>query len=333
MTNELSVITPEEFSPVIATSGIEKATVYAAMFAPFMQTVKELSEKAATIKKVEPDATDAKLAREVRLAMVKNRTATEKQKDAGKAALLAETNLIQGLHNVVVSTSKLVESELEAVEKYAENKEKERKQQLAKERTEKLLPYIQDVSAYDLQNMTDDVFCNLFESQKLMHEQKLAAELKAEADRIERERLEAEEREKQRIELERLRKENTEKEAALLAERKAAEAKLEAERKEAQRLQQITLAEKQKAEAELKKKLDAERKAAEELQKKKEAELKTAKKAAAAPDKNKIESAINNLGSISFGELKSEDAIQIAKSISDKFEAFKTWALTQSANL
>ena len=332
-TTEIAVITPEEFTPVIATSGIEKVTTYAAMFVPFLQTVKELSQKAATIKKVEPDATDAKLAREIRLAMVKNRTATGKQKDLGKANLLAETNLIQSLHNVVINTSTLIESELEAVEKYAENKEKERKQLLQKRRAEQLSQYIADCSLYDLANMTDEVFANLLESQRLLHEQKIAEAARLEAERIEREAEELRQREAQRIENERLKKELAEKEAAIIAERKQQEelqrkqaaeqqAKLDAERKE-----------REKIVAELKaKQLEEER-----LRKEKEAAEKAAalaaKKAAAAPDKKKIESALNNLPAIVFGELKSAEAVAVANEINAKFAAFKSWALTQTTNL
>ena len=58
-----------------------------------------------------------------------------------------------------------------------------------------------------------------------------------------------------------------------------------------------------------------------------------AKKAAAAPDKKKIESALNNLSAIDFGELKSAEAFVVATTINAKFASFVAWALTQTTNL
>ena len=100
MTNELLV---QEFEPIVKQSGLEKAEQYAAIFAPFMITLKQLSDKVATINHKEPSVLDEKLAREVRLAMAKNRTTSEKVKNDNKAALLAEGNLIQNLYNVIAN--------------------------------------------------------------------------------------------------------------------------------------------------------------------------------------------------------------------------------------
>jgi len=119
LTNELIV---QEFEPIVKQSGLDKAEQYAAVFAPFMITLKQLSDKTATINHNEPSVLDAKLAREVRLAMAKNRTASEKVKNDNKAALLAEGNLIQNLYNVIANTSKLSEAYLDGIEKFAEIK-------------------------------------------------------------------------------------------------------------------------------------------------------------------------------------------------------------------
>ena len=204
MNNELTVI---EFEPIVKQSGLEKAEQYAAVFAPFMITLKQLSDKASTINHSEPSVLDAKLAREVRLAMAKNRTASEKIKDTNKASLLAEGNLIQNLYNVIANSSKLSEADLDAVEKYAENKEKERKAQLATERAAMFSEYGTDLTGYDLGGMADNVFADLLESQKLLHEKRIADATRAEAERIAAEKAELERQAALKAENERLKKE------------------------------------------------------------------------------------------------------------------------------
>ena len=337
MSTELIV---QEFEPIVKQSGLEKAELYAAIFAPFMITLKELSDKAGAIKKDNPGPVDAKLAREVRLAMVKNRTATEKQKDLSKSTLLAESNLIQNLNNVVVNTSKLVEADLDAIEKFAENKEKERKALLATERAAMFVEYGTDLTGYDLGTMADNVFADLLESQKLLHEKRIADAAEAEAKRLAEQKAELERQAALRAENERLKKEadaaakkleeeraesarmakiEADKQAALLrAEQdKAAAEKTEADKKAAQ------------AAAELKAAKDAAAKAAKELQDKKDAEAKAEadriaaeKKAAKAPVKEKLSVAVNSL-SLDLPES------EITADIMAEFNSFKSWALSQ----
>lgn len=326
----------QEFEPVVKSSGLDKAENYAAIFAPFMITLKELSNKSATINRDNPSPVDAKLAREVRLAMVKNRTAAEKEKDKNKANLLAEGNLIQSLHNIIANASKISEADMDAVEKYAENKEKERKAALASERALLFTEYGTDLTGYDLGSMADNVFADLLESQKLLHEKKIADAAAAEAERLaaqkselerqaalkaENERLkaEAEKLAAEKKEADRLAKIEADKQAALLkAEQdKAAAEKAEADKKAAQ------------AAAELKAAQDAAAKAAKELQDKKDAEAKAKadriaaeKKAAKAPVKEKLSVAINSLN-LTLPES------EITADIMAKFDGFKAWALTQ----
>lgn len=330
----------QEFEPVVKQSGLDKAEQYAAIFAPFMITLKELSTKAATINHDEPSPLDAKLAREIRLSMAKNRTASEKEKDKNKAALLAEGNLIQNLYNIVANSSKLSEADLDSVEKFAENKEKERKALLATERATMFTEYGTDLTGYDLGGMADNVFADLLESQKLLHEKRIAEAARVEAERIEAERLELERQAALKAENERLKKEADE-----------AASKLESERKEAARLSKIeqdkadalakenadklaaieaaNKAARDKAAAELKAAQDAAAKAANELQDKKDAEAKVEadriaaeKKAAKAPVKEKLRIAVSSLSLI----VPDSD---VSADIMAKFNGFKTWALQQ----
>lgn len=345
MNQELATIEiPAELLPVAQQSGIQKADHYAGRFAPYMVAVKELSAKVGAINHIEPSAVDAKLAREVRLALVKNRTATAKEKDDSKSALLAEGNLIQSLHNVVVSASQLVEADLTAVEKYAENKEKERIEALRSARVEQLAPFVADANIFTLGTMSDDAFTELLTGSRLAHEARLQAEKEAEEKRIAEENARLEEQKRIREENERLKAEQAAAELALKKEREEAEAKLAAERAEQNaKLAAIEAANKAardneaaeqsereaKAAAELKATQEAAAKVAAELKAKQDAEAKAAeekraaeKKAEKAPVKEKMRIAVSILA------LTLPDS-EVTAEILSKFEAFKKWALTQ----
>ena len=345
MTNELIV---QEFEPIVKQSGLEKAEQYAAVFAPFMITLKQLSDKAVTINRDNPGVLDAKLAREVRLAMAKNRTASEKVKNDNKAALLAEGNLIQNLYNVIASTSKLTEGDLDEVEKFAENKEKQRRAELAIERAGLFVEYGTDLTGYDLGAMADNVFSDLLGSQKLLHEKRIADAAAAEAARIaaekaelerqaalkaENERLKAEQ-EAERAETARLAKIEADKAAAALkAEQDKAAAEKAIRDKKLAEIEAANKAARDKAAAELKASQDAAAKAQAELKAKQDAEAKAvadklaAEKAATKlPVKQKMEAAITGL-SLVLPES------EITSDIMTKFQGFKIWALQQVSQL
>lgn len=323
---ELSVIEIPEFLPVTKQSGIEKAEHYAATFAPFMIAVKELSEKAAGINHKEPSVLDAKLAREVRLALVKNRTATATKKDESKAALLAESNLIQNLHNVVVNTSQLIEADLTSVEKYAENKEKERVEALRANRAEQLAEFVEDANIFPLGTMTEDAFTELLTGSRLAFEKRQEDARLAEERRVKEENDRLEEQKRIREENDRLKKEAEEKEKQLEAERKEQAAKLKA-------IEDANNAAREKAAAELRKQKEAADKLAAELKAKEDAEKKAAaeklaaeKKAAKAPVKEKLQVAINGLVLVL-------PESEITADILAKFNGFKSWAVSQIETL
>ncbi len=330
---QLQVIEIPEFLPLTKQSGIEKAQTYAATFAPFMITVKELSEKVATINKENPTPLDAKLAREVRLALVKNRTATGTQKDKDKAAALAESNLVQNLHNVVVNTSQIVEAELMEVEKFAERKEVASVAALKSERMELLTPYVEDANIYPLGTISEDAFNDLLTGSKLAYEAKVEAARAAEEKRIAEEKERLAEKARIKAENERLKLEAEEKEKSLAAERAetARLAKIESD-KNAAKLAEIEAANKaarDKAAAELKAANNAAAKAAADLKAKQDAEAKVLadkiaaeKKAAKAPVKEKMRIAVSSLA------LVLPDS-EITGDILSKFNGFKKWALDQ----
>ena len=319
-------------------SGLEpaRAELYAASFAPYMNEVVTLMQEAKKVNRVNPTPQDSAQARKIRLALVPQRTGAEKEKDKQKAALLKETNLIQALYNTVKSTAELTEAEMLEVEKHQERIEAERKAKIKAKREELLSPYC-NPSMFPLADMEEDAFEQLLSGQKLAYEARIEAERKTEEARIEAARLEAERIEQQRIENERLKKEAEEIEAQLKKEREEAAAKQAAieeaarKQKEDADRKQREIEEKARKEREaLQAKLDAERKAAKAAKaeiERKEREQKEAaeraereriaaeKKAAAAPDKEKLQLFKLELQSLKVPQLKTKEAAQIAENI------------------
>lgn len=290
----------------------------------------------------------AKIAKELRLKISKNRTQGINiwHKNA-KDFFLKGGQFVDAIKRVEVAVNERMEQQLEEIEKYAENKEKERLDLLESERLAKLELYKEFVPfGANIRNISEDDFDKLLNGSKLQFYAKIEAEKKTEAERLENERLAEEarvEREKeieaQRLENERLKKEAEEKEKALELERKKAEAekkaieekaRKEAEQIEAKRQAELKIErEKQaKLESELKAKKDAEIKAEKErLEAEKLAKLE-AEKLAKAPIKKQL-----NVWVDSF-EIK-QTSIEHAKTteIIAKFESFKKWAKNEIENI
>jgi hypothetical protein len=216
---EGTLVINKEFEPLIQqNSGLLKSTVYAQAYAPYMDKVTELSKVLTEINAEDPSPADVIKARDARLALVRNRTATNKKKDEDKKDLLAEGSFIQSLNNLVESRSKMIEADFEKIEKHAELKEKERRDKLKAERLEVLSEFPElETGYYDLGTMSDDAFNGLVAGQRALAKQKQQEEEeRLENERIENERLEKE-RQDREAENEKIRKQN-ELQGARLAE-------------------------------------------------------------------------------------------------------------------
>lgn len=311
-------------------SGIEisKAQSYAMKFAPYMQKVTEVSEQAKVINYAEPSDKDAQLARELRLQLVKNRTASDGVKEENKRSILTEGRLIDSLYNVVKHASELTEGELMKVEKHREMQVAKEKAELKFKRHQMLIDYCDNPEMFPLGDMTQEAFDNLLTGQKLAHEAKLEAARKAEEERIEKERV-AEiarlehEAEQQRIreENDRLKKEAEEKEAARKAERETAEKALAAERAKVEAEKKAAEAKAKKEREELEKALEEKRKAEIAAQEKLRAEV----QAKLAKEKEEREAAEKELREKKEAEqraIEEANAIiekELAKGDSEKF--------------
>lgn len=269
------------------------------------------------------DKTNMKLANTIRLGVRQIRLDAEKVFDAKRAEVQQEMLSYKTEDSLWLKSKQIMQILTKEIEENARWKE-ETKERIEAERKElKIQERINEVSKYaeinriEFELMSDDSFDSFLNGLKTTHTSKIEAERKAEQDRIEREKADAEEREQQKLENERLKIEAENREKEIEAERKINDKKL-AEEKEKLKIEQDAKA---KLEAELKAKKDADDKAENE---RKQAELKAiaeAEKNAKAPIKKQL---ITWTDSFSIAEINIENDKTIL--IKEKFESFKKWA-------
>lgn len=354
---EVLEVKNEELERVVNVTGLEptESEQIKQSYLPFFKEIEDIKQESKKIDFDNPTFLDEKIARELRLRMVKVRTGSEKIKEDRKKVHALKANVEQSAWNLIKTGCLLEEHNFEQVEKKREIAEKLRKENLKNSRIELLQPYTEfiPISHLNLGEMDESDFDKLLAGAKLQLEAKIEMDKKAEQERIEKEKLEAEEREAQRIENERLKKEAEEREKEIEAERKKqaeilAKQKAESEAKQ-KAIEEKARFEREKQEAETKRikaendaKLEAQRKENERLQKeledkkaKEEQERKTkeaqellqkkeAEKLAKAPIKKQVKLWVE-----SFKIEKSPIENPTVNVINIKFEAFKKWALEQ----
>jgi len=293
-----------------------KAKEIEALFLPMLAKMSELEDEYNNILKEEINPETCRRAKELRLCYVKVRTGTAEIHKKAKEFYLNGGRFVDGWKNAQLFASGEKEKNLKAIEDYYENLENARLEKLRADRAAMLKPFT-DIEPLALGHMEQAVFDNYLAGVKLAYEAKIAAEKKAEEDRIAREKADAAERERIRLENIRLQKEAKEREAQIEAERKKVrleqekrdaelamerariEKEREAERKaaEAERQRQALIQadlkakadaeriERERIESELRAKQEAEKQAIEAEKRRKAAEEKRVK---LAPDKTKL---------------------------------------------
>lgn len=269
------------------------------------------------------DKTNMKLANTIRLGVRQIRLDAEKVFDAKRAEVQQEMLSYKTEDSLWLKSKQIMQILTKEIEENARWKEETKERIEAEIKELKIQERINEVSKYaeinriEFELMSDDSFDSFLSGLKTTYTSKIEAERKAEQDRIEREKADAEEREQQKLENERLKIEAENREKEIEAERKINDKKL-AEEKEKLKIEQDAKA---KLEAELKAKKDADDKAENE---RKQAELKAiaeAEKNAKAPIKKQL---ITWTDSFSIAEINIENDKTIL--IKEKFESFKKWA-------
>lgn len=278
--------------------------------------------------------------KELRLMIRDNRTkGIEKWHKTNKEFYLRGGQFVDAIKNKEIAINQGMESKLMEAEKYFENLEKKRIEELNNKRIALVSPYVEDAENLFLADMDEDVWNAYLSTKKTNYEDRIAAEKKAEEERQAQIKAEQERIEAQRIENERLKAEAEAREKEIEAERKKQakiqaekEAKEKAERERIQKENQLKLdaerKEREKIEAELKAKKDAEEKAEKERLERELKAKEEAEKLAKAPVKKQLNAWIDSL-------IIQEPPVnnELTEDIINKFEAFKTWSKTQINNL
>jgi hypothetical protein len=272
-----------ELQLVVEQTGLEKSKVETVLnsFGKNFQEAKVTVEKAKSISVTSEDQKEEMLeARKIRLQLKDIRVNVENTRKELKEQSLREGKAIDGAANIIKALIIPVEEYLENQEKFAEIQETKRKAERLAQRIELLSPFVEDISFYSLNDISDEAFKKLLDDSKKAFEAQKEAEKKAEQERIEQEKKEEKKRQRIKKENEKLKKEAEERERQLAKEREARE----------------------KAEDEIKAKKEAEEKAAKEEDEKKKNEelekLKAEKEARLAPDKEKMRVVYKNIQTI-----------------------------------
>lgn len=294
------VIRENQLAPTSAQRLIE-------VFAPAFARADELvnAAKAITVTSVDQKA-EMKAARDLRLKLREIRTTAEKARKELKEDSLRTGKAIDGVNNVLKFLIEPEEERLQHCEEFAERAEAKRKADLQQARSGILREYA-DPSQFQLGEMTEEAWQSLLVGMKAAKAQREEEARRAQAEREEADRKRREEDERIRKENEKLRAEAAQREKVAAAER----AKAEAARKAAE-------AKAAKERADMQAKLEAERKAREraeaaakvfqqdEDRKAKDLE-KARKKAAAAPDAEKLRAFAAWLRTAPVPEMKTDD--------------------------
>ncbi len=175
--NSLDAVVKNSNLPVQEADEIKKS------YLPFLNQLSETQLQAGKINFENPTELDENIAHELRMRTVKIRTGAEKLKEERKKMYLLRGNLEQASFNLIASSCKIIEEVFFNVEKAREIAEKKRKEELRRDRSEKLSPYIEDVALYPLGEMSEEQFSNLYSTLRAAHERQIEEERKAEAER------------------------------------------------------------------------------------------------------------------------------------------------------
>jgi hypothetical protein len=178
-------IDPKEF-------GLEenKAKQISDMFKPMLDSMIALEKEYNEVVKLEISKEATTKAKELRLKYVKIRTGTAEIHKELKHFYLQGGRFVDGWKNAQLMSSQGIEEKLMAIERHYENIEAEKIEKLQEERALELEKYEVDFVPGNLGELTDGVWDNFLFGTKTSYDIRIAAEKKAEEDRVEAERVE-----------------------------------------------------------------------------------------------------------------------------------------------
>jgi hypothetical protein len=276
---------------------------------------------------------EIKRARELRLQLKDIRVGADKQRKELKEASLRKGKAIDGVFAVLRFQIEPVEDRLKGMEEFAERAEAARIEKVGTERHEALLEFGANVPVQTLGEMADDAWDAMLEGCKLQHERKQAEARKAaeaqameEQERAaERERLAAEQK-KLAAEREKFEKAKREADAKARAEREEADRKVREAQAEADR--QTKLAQQAREDVERQK-----REAEAAIRRQAEIEAENARRAAAAPDAEKLRAFAQIVRGLDVPAMSSEAGKEAAASLIANVGKLASWCEQKADSL
>jgi len=181
--NEVAL--PSEINEVLEQSSLTdltKAQEIAINYAPLMESVTVQMSLLQKLEKGKKE--DVSHAKRIRLDLGKICSLAEKQKKEDKDVLLLETRFIDALFNTVNGAARLTQTEAKEIENHFEAIEEKRLSDLQDKRVKELSKFVEDAHERDLSSMDEDVWEAYFQTKKQSHIDLIAAEKKAEEDRV-----------------------------------------------------------------------------------------------------------------------------------------------------
>lgn len=357
---------PKELVQIIEKSGVPSTQASSLLdgFGDFFVQAHKIVAQSKVIKVTGEDQLEAmSQAREFRLQLKTIRVSADKVRAELKEGYLRGGNAVQDIFNDIRDIVKPEEERLEEQEKFAEVLVEKRRAEKIQKRTEELSKYVEDVSVFNVANLSTETFEKLLISSKETFEAKQLAIQKEEEERIKQankekvantrrdelypyigfvdEKMPAEfawycsEEEYQDI-LKKAKKAKTDYDSEQEKIRQENE-----EMRKKQQEQELELKkereEKEKIEAKLREeRLEQTRKqAAEEagIEKRKAEEIKAGIEKALAPDREKLRAIASWLGSVEMPFVQSEEAKEAVTLISGKIRELETYITQKAATL
>ena len=225
-------------------TGLEKpaALSLAETFKPIFAKARAAIADAQGVAESVKDSTcvrEIRKSRACRLALRAVRLESENTRRAQKQHALLYGKAVDGFHNILLADLSPVETALQEAEDVAERAEAARLAQLKADREKELVPLLDDMFhpgiVGDLSALSEKDFAKMLSDAKLLRQAKIDAAAKIEADRKAKEESDRIERERIAAENARLKVEAEAREAAAKAEREEAARKLAAEREAAEK--------------------------------------------------------------------------------------------------
>jgi hypothetical protein len=302
-------------------------TQIAEQFSPiFLQADAVIADAKRLVVTDATQVSEMKAARQARLTLKDIRVRGGKVHKGLKADALKYTQTLDLVNRTLNSIIEPEEARLEDLEKFAERAEAKRKAELRANREAMLRPYEVDTTYFNLAEMPESQFANLLNTSKTTHELRQEEARKAEEDHRAAEAARAAEEARVREENTRLRREAEEREAATRAERD----RLEAEARKEREAREAAEAEARRARHEQERR---EREAREAEERLRAEEAAAQRRAALAPDKDKVRALAATLGAVQLPEVSSAEAQAIVAKVRTHLERMVVWLNDQAETL